>query len=466
MTDYSMDAVKSAEKVRALKLALVAIASVVVVEGIIGLVTNSLAILSDAAHALFDTLTSLILLITTRISLKPPDEEHLYGHGKLEPIGGLVGGIALIALAIFLLYEAITRILFGAATGVVRDQIGFVAVGYTLAVDFFRMGTLWGRGKASATMKASLYHALSDFASTIIALIGFGLVYLRFDQRIDASASIVLAGLLIYLSIGLVRTSGADLSDQISASVVVEVRKEILKTKGVSLCKDLKVRRVGTKTFVETTICVPSSMVLPEAHAVASNIENSITRLYGDSSVTVHIEPEDGTMPVETQIEKLAVSVEGVKGVHNMSSVYSNGRLFITLHVMVDPAMHLEEAHGIAEKIEQKLKHQANNVQNITVHIEPYQYELNREYTVGDAQVERMARNIVALHPGIRGVKRIVTYVSEKRRHINIDCIFDKSVSVEEMHSTVSHVEVAIRNQFKEAIVTIHAEPSSQKPCS
>lgn len=456
-----MDVVKSAEKVRALQLAFVAIASVVIVEGIIGLATNSLAILSDAAHALFDSLTSLILLVTTRISLKPPDEEHLYGHGKMEPIGGFVGGIALIALAIFLLYEAITRILFVPTTGVLHDSIGFVAVGYTLAVDFFRMGTLWGRGKASSTMRASLYHALSDFASTVIALIGFGLTFLGVDDRIDATASIVLAFLLIYLSIGLVRSSGADLSDQISTNVVAEVRKEILKTEGVSLCKDLKVRKVGTKTFVETTICVPSSMGLPEAHAVASNIENSITRLYGDSSVTVHIEPEDGTMPIETHIEKLATGVEGVKGVHNMSRVYSNGRLFITLHVMVDPAMRLEEAHGIAERIEQKLKQQANNVENISVHIEPYQYELSREYTVGDAQVERMARRIVALHPSIRGVKRIVTYVSEKRRHINIDCIFDKSVSVEEMHSTVSNVEAEIRNQFKEAVVTIHAEPAS-----
>jgi cation diffusion facilitator family transporter len=461
MTDYSMDAVKSAEKVRALQLAFVAIATVVVVEGVIGVVTNSLAILSDSAHALFDTLTSLILLVTTRISLKPPDEEHLYGHGKLEPIGGFVGGIALIAIAILLLYEAITRILMGPDTGFVHNPIGFVAVGYTLAVDFFRMGTLWGRGRASVTVKASLYHAVSDFASTVIALVGFGLTLLGGDDRTDAIASIVLAFLLIYLSVGLVRSSGADLSDQISTSVVDEVRKEILKTEGVSLCKDLKVRRVGAKTFVETTICVPSSMGLPEAHAVASNIEKGITRLYGDSSVTVHIEPEEGTTPVETQIEKLAAGVEGVKGVHNMSSVYSNGRLFITLHVMVDPAMRLEEAHGIAEKIEQKLKQKANNVGNITVHIEPYQYKLNREYTVGDAQVERMARNIVALHPSIRGVKRIVTYVSEKRRHINIDCIFEKSVSVEEMHSTASHVEAEIRNQFKEAVVTIHAEPAS-----
>ena len=102
---------KSIRKVRVLQLSFIAIVSVVVLEGVIGLVTNSLAILSDAAHALFDSLTTLILLITTKLSLKPPDEEHLYGHGKMEPIGGLIGGVALIGLAAFLIIEAVASAL-------------------------------------------------------------------------------------------------------------------------------------------------------------------------------------------------------------------------------------------------------------------------------------------------------------------------------------------------------------------
>ena len=180
----------SLSKVRVLQLSLVAITSVVVIETSIGLATNSLAILSDAAHALFDMTASLILLITTRLSLKPPDEVHLYGHEKVEPIGGLIGGLVLIGLAVFLILEAAIRIV--AVTGVTHLAVGFWAIGYTLAVDFFRIGLLWGRVEASLTVKAGLYHALSDFASTIIALLGFGLAYIGFDARADAVASIVL----------------------------------------------------------------------------------------------------------------------------------------------------------------------------------------------------------------------------------------------------------------------------------
>jgi len=450
---------KRITKVKAIQLSFVAIASVVVFEGIVGILTNSLAILSDAAHALFDTVTTLVLLVTTKWSLKPPDEDHLYGHGKMEAIGGLIGGIALVGLAGFLFSQAIPRILLPEQV-VKHELIGFGAVGYTMAVDFFRIGTLWGRGEDSVTVKASFYHAIADFASTIIALLGFGLTFIGGDDRVDATASIVLASLLVYLTIGLIRSSGAELSDAISKNVVAEVRKEIMSTQGVVICRELKARRVGSKTYVETTICVSSSIGLIEAHNVASQIETRINKLYGDASVTVHIEPVGPEKPIKKHIESLATEVEGVKSVHNLSSVYSRGKLFITLHATVDPDMPLEKAHSIAEEIEKNLKREISDIENVTVHIEPYAPGIQRESLADDAQMRRTITQIVTAHPSIKSVQRVVTYVSEKRHYINIDCSFDRSVSVEAMHDTVSHVESELKNRFRETVITIHAEPA------
>ena len=454
---------KSLTKTKVLQLSFVAIASVVVFEGIVGFVTNSLAILSDAAHALLDTVTTLILLVSTQLSLKPPDEEHLYGHGKIEPIGGLIGGVALIGLSAYLFYEAVTRIytitLFPGTTQVEHNLVGFLAVGYTLCVDFFRMGTLWRSERASITVRASLYHAVSDFASTVIALVGFGLTFVGSDDRLDAVASIVLSFLLVYLTIGLIRSSGADLSDQMPKNIVAEMRREIMATKGVHTCKELKARKVGNKTFVETTICVLSSMGLAEAHDIASQIENNITRVYGDSSVTVHIEPVGTDRPAESQIETLATSVEGVKGIHNLTQAYSKGRLYITLHALVDPQLPIERAHDIAERIEASLTREISDIESVTVHIEPSEPSASREFAMQDEDVRRVIRQIADAHPSIRRVRRVVTYVSEKKRYINVDCSFDKGTSVEAMHDTVSHIEAEIKRRFKEAEVTIHAEP-------
>jgi cation diffusion facilitator family transporter len=441
----------------ALRLSLIAIVTIAIVNTLLGLVTNSLAILGNAAHALFDTGSSIILLVTTQISIKPPDAEHLYGHGKIEPIGGLLAGISFIAISALLGFEAVMRLITGVGE-VHRDLIGFFAIGYTLAIDFLRIAILWGKKGGSVTVIAGLYHALTDFASAIIALIGFGLVFINVDYG-DPLATIVLGILLAYLSVKLILSSGSDLSDTISKSIVSDIRREILSTEGVSACKDLKARKVGVKTYVETTICVPDSMGLAEAHDVASRVEGNIIKSQGDSAVTVHIEPLGKERPIEKEVETLATSVEGVQEVHGMSSVYSKGKLFITLHALVDPQLSLEEAHDIAEQVEKNLKQYIENIENVTVHIEPNLPKFSQKFTVEDAQVQRIVKQIVKAHPEIRRVNRVVTYTSKKERYINVDCGFDKDVSVDAIHETVSHVEGEIKERFRDAVVTIHAEP-------
>ena len=111
VTQTVLETLENKYKLRSLKFSTVAISSVVLVEVILGWLAGSLAVVSDGLHALLDAFTTLMLFIMTRESLKPPDEEHMYGHEKFEPIGGLIGGIALIGVALLIFYEAILRII-------------------------------------------------------------------------------------------------------------------------------------------------------------------------------------------------------------------------------------------------------------------------------------------------------------------------------------------------------------------
>ena len=282
------------DKLRVLQLSFIAIFTVVFVEGFIGLLVSSLAILSDAAHALFDSTTMVILFLTTRMALKPPDQEHTYGHAKIESIGGMVGGIALLALAGILLVEAGFRITSNALP-VHPEDIGFVAIFYTLAVDFFRVAltskAASSSGGDSVAVKASFFHALADFSSTVIALVGFGLATLNYPSG-DTYASIILSGFLIYLSIKLLGSSFQELSDAIPSDLAEKIKQEVLSAEKVIQCKELKVRRVGQKYFIEITVTAPENMSLKEAHDLTSKIEHNITKGFGDSSVTIHVEPE------------------------------------------------------------------------------------------------------------------------------------------------------------------------------
>jgi len=447
-------------KVKTLKLSLVAISTVVFFEGIAGTLVSSLAILSDAGHAAFDAVTTLILLLTARWSLKPPDEEHTYGHEKIESIGGLVGGLVLVVLAAILLFEAGLRLASNAK--VTPSPIGFLAVVYTLCVDFFRIGTLSKTTEGSSlTIKANLYHAFADLASTIIALVGFYLATLGILQG-DAVASIVLALLLIYLSGKLMRTSAMELSDAIPKRTVESLQREIKKTHGVADFRELKLRKVGNKFFVEVTVLVAETLGLQEAHDIASGTELNIRSHLGDASVTVHVEPTQKEASLESMVENLASIVEGVKGVHNVSSLYTEGELHLALHIQVDGELSLEQAHEIAERIEHSLRQNIGKAAKVTIHIEPFdQLKISKRCLPATMKIEDTVRQIIGKHPKVLNIKSITTNTKGGKRYLNIICSFDKEHSVDTVHDIVSDIERELRKQFEETIVTIHAEPSN-----
>src|SRR5215211_6453809 len=127
----------------ALRMSLVTIVSVFVFEFTAGLFTNSLALITDSTHALLDAVVTAVLIIAVTLALRPSDVDHTYGHGKIETIGGFIGGIALFVVAIFFIYEASIRLAAAGSGSLVNPgTIGFAAVIYTLAVDGFRIAVL------------------------------------------------------------------------------------------------------------------------------------------------------------------------------------------------------------------------------------------------------------------------------------------------------------------------------------
>jgi cation diffusion facilitator family transporter len=447
-------------KLKTLKRSTVAIASVVIVELVLGLTVNSLAIVSDGLHALLDALTTLMLFVATRMSAKPADEEHMYGHEKFESIGGLIGGISLVGIAILIVYEAILKIVNGQTVNLGLEYVGFIAVAYTFCIDFYRVGSfLRARTGESTTMKAGFYHALADLSSTVIAFCGFGLATLGFYYG-DSLASIVLGALLSYFSIRLVLSSGLELTDTISRDLVEKVRKEILGTKGICSLKDLKIRKAGDKSFVRATVQVPDYMGLEEAHDLTSKVETIIKNILGNAEVSLHAEPCETHMPTEKLVEKLATEVEGVKDAHEVVVAYSEGKLYITLHAYVDPKLSVEEAHDIAEQIESKIIREVNDVEDIAVSMAPFSGRRRKGTAVDEGEIRWIVRGIAESYQRAFRVKRIVTYVAGKKRYINIDCSLTRQISIEEAHKIAAMIETKIKEHFVETNVTVHMEPS------
>ena len=444
-------------KLRALKLSAFAIASVVLVEISLGLIVNSLAIVSDGLHALLDLITTITLFVAAKTALKPPDEEHLYGHEKFETIGGLIGGLILVGVALLIFYEAISKSVQGLGVNEGLGLVGFAAIGFTFSIDVFRLAIFRTAKGNSSTVKVGLYHAIADLSSTVIAFLGFGLAVLAGIYWGDAVASIALGILLSYLSVGLIKSNVMELSDTASRDMVQKIRKTILAEAGVAKNMNLRARKVGSKTFIETTIQVSEGMSLDEAHCLASRIETNLTRAFGNVEATIHIEPSEKEAGMEQLIQKLA-TVGGVREVHEIATVYASGKLYITLHAIVDPALSVEDAHRIAEKIEQQVHGGIKQLEHVSVHVEPYDAEV-KAVEISEGDLKKIISKVTdGLSQNLR-VEKVLTYAAAGKRYINLNCCFTKQITIAEAHELASSIEKEVKERFADAVVTVRIEP-------
>ncbi|MEM2026490.1 MAG: cation diffusion facilitator family transporter [Candidatus Bathyarchaeia archaeon] len=451
----------SIEKIKALKYSTLAIMSVFFIEILSGLILNSLAILSDALHALFDALSSIILLVSAHVSLRPPDEEHMYGHEKFELLGGLIGGLTLMVVAAYIAAESIIRIFTGKTYMKLDLSLaGFLTLTYTLLIDFLRIFIFRSASERSPSITAGFYHAFSDFGSTVIALIGYWLS----TQGIfygDPVASIILSIFLISLSTRLIWSTAMELSDIAPKEDVAKVKEEILRVSGGLFdYENLKVRRIGGKLYVRATLKIPDYVGFEEAHGFASRIEDGIRREFKDADIYFHIEPA-GVKGITTKdfIEKILSKFKDVEGVHDVNIFYCDGKIYVTLHVQVDPSMPIVEAHKLADRIEEAIRKNMRNVENVLVHVEPSNIELNRGYALDDKEVKALAHLAAERYGGKIRVKRVISYTMGGKRCINIECTLSGDVSVEEAHKIATEIEEAVRNRVSEIMVSVHMEP-------
>lgn len=446
-------------KANALKISLAVILSAFAVEFIIGAFSNSLALITDSVHAVLDSIVTAILLVAARWATKPADSEHTYGHGKIETLGSFIGGIIILIIAAFFIYESISR-LQEPKPGVLPGMLAIGAAVYTICADVFRMAIL---GKAlkktdGSTIRVDYYHAFMDMGSTSVALVGIILVMVGFYQG-DFIAALILGGVLAILSLKLIHNAGLELTDAVPASMVRKVHDVVSGTEGVMKTESVQMRRSGSDIFAEVTISLSGASSFEEAHKISANVEKNIKDTIANSKVTVHFEPTWKDVPVDYIINNISSSVKGVKGIHNISSSETENGLFISLHVMVDRNMSLEEAHNVSDEIEEQIKKAVTNVNHITIHLEPY-VSVAQSIPVEDITIEEQVTNMIKQYPKIKKIGRVITLQLQDIFKVDIDCSFEKNLTIEEVHDIVSEIENKIKNQIKNAIVTIHPEPN------
>lgn len=264
-----------------------------------GIVGRSGAMIADAVHSASDFVTDIVVLVFVRISAKPRDDDHHWGHGKYETLASLIIGVALFAVGVELLMDSAEKIK-AVANGEVLPRPGAIAV-IAAAVSIILKELLYqwtariGKRCYSPSVVANAWHHRSDALSSVGALVGIGLAYFLGEKwRIaDPIAAIVVTALIIKVSIDLCRNALAELLEKsLSKETEAEILSIISATPNVHKPHNLRTRRIGADIAIEVHVRVDGTMTVFESHEISRDIERALRARFGErTAVAIHIEP-------------------------------------------------------------------------------------------------------------------------------------------------------------------------------
>ncbi len=266
---------------------------------IVGVLTNSLGILAEAAHSGLDLVAAAMTYFAVRVSDKPADEEHPFGHGKIENLSALFETLLLLATSAWIIYEAIQRLFF-VNVKVQASIWSFIVMGASIVIDYTRSRILYkaARKYKSQALEADALHFSTDIWSSAVVILGLiGLTIagyvpgLDWMHRADAIAALIVAIIVIYISGELGWRTISGLLDTAPRGLADEVEKVAATVPGVVDAHAIRIRPSGAHTFIDMHITMDGSCTLNEAHAATEVIEKAIHAIISPSDITVHVEP-------------------------------------------------------------------------------------------------------------------------------------------------------------------------------
>jgi cation diffusion facilitator family transporter len=259
---------------------------------LIGALTGSLGILSEALHSGLDLIAAVITFFAVKFSDLPADKEHNYGHGRIENISALIETFLLVVTCIWIIYEAAHRLL----TNKIEIEVtvwSFIVISTSIIIDITRSRALYkvARQYNSQALEADALHFSTDIWSSCVVLFGLAGAAFKFFYA-DSIAALVVALLVLSVSYRMGRKAFDALMDRAPDKIVDQLNQAINNIPGVLKFHDLRVRESGSTKFVELNIHVDKGLSIENAHGISENVEEEITKIIPNCKVTVHIEPD------------------------------------------------------------------------------------------------------------------------------------------------------------------------------
>jgi cation diffusion facilitator family transporter len=451
------------EKERVALGSILASGGLTIAKGVVGVLTGSLAILSEAAHSLIDLGATIMTYFAVRISGRPADEEHHYGHGKVESVAALAETALLFVLSGVVIWEATKRLLSDQGHAVEATTAAFAVIVVSIVVDFFRARLLYrvAHDTASEALEADALHFGSDMWSSFAVLIGLGGVAFGFPWA-DSAAAVIVALLVCLAGWRLGRRTIDTLTDTAPAGAADAIRRAVDRVPGMVALERVRARPVGDKLFVEIVVAVSRTLPLDRVEGLKAEVAEAIRATLPRSEVSVTIAPR--ALDDETVQERVMVIARNqALAVHHVTVHDIRGKRSVSLDLEVDRKLALGSAHDIADRLEAALREELGPAVEVETHIEPLQppEAAGREAPPERVRAVEMALSEIAAETGmIRDVHNVRVRETDEGEIVNFHCRFEPALPVQVVHEKVDEVERALRRRSPSIKRVIgHAEP-------
>ncbi len=443
---------------------------------VVGLITGSLGILAEAAHSALDLVAAVITYFAVRVSDRPADESHMYGHGKIENLSALIETLLLLATCAWIFKEAINRLFF-AAVEVDPSIWAFFTMAISIVVDFSRSRALARIAKkySSQALEADALHFSTDIWSSAVVILGLALV--RYGDyagrkslalRADAVAALVVAVIVVYVSVRLGHRTVDALLDRAPRGLADRLSAAVSGISEVRSVSRLRVRNVGNQVFVDLSLEVPRHLSFEESHAVTRKAQGALRAISPNADVVVHTVPVSENEGLLERIQ--AVAARDHYAVHNITTHWTERGIWLDLDLEVDRALTFDQAHEMATSLERQLREElarmepANTVADVNVHVEPRDEELpvggDVESEEAGSYIERI-RTICREMKHTKGCQDIQVHRLKGRIYLSFHLLIDAERPTAEVHGIAEEMENHLRTEFPQlGRVVIHTEPS------
>src|SRR6266516_6475481 len=448
-------------KSRVAAISVLASAGMATAKFVVGVAIGSLALVSEALHSSIDVVATIITWLVVQVSDRPADEEHHYGHGKLESISAL-GVIALLyVLAGGILVESYSRLREGAPPPTL-SAIPFVVLLIDIAVNFWRARALHraAHDTKSQALAADALHFASDVLGSIAVIAGLALSGLGYAWG-DAAAAIGVAVMIALLGVRLARSTVETLLDRAPQGASEKAIAAISAVPGVVDVERLRVRMVGSTHFIDAIVQVPRTYPIDRIDDIKRKAQDAVAGALNDADLTFTAVPV--ARDNESIRERIMVIARNSGlAIHHVTVHDLGGKLTVSIDLEVDGDMALTAAHDIAQELERNIREDFGEDVEVDTHIEPLEPELPHGTDAGSARVEtiKAALSRFAANGAIHDIHSVRVRNTDAGEIVNFHCRAAPSMSVIKVHEGVDEIERALRRAFPTVKRVIsHAEP-------